>query len=99
VADAAVVCSRYESFCLAALEAQACGVPVVGTRVGGLPTFVADGDSGYLVERDAELFAARLRDVLVSPRRQRLMRAAAVDAASRYSWTATASAIRDIYEV
>ena len=97
-ADAAVVCSRSESFCLAALEAQACGVPVVGTRVGGLPDFVVDGESGYLVGRDPEAFADRLGRTLGGRRRREQLRKAARESARRYSWTATAAAIRDIYE-
>jgi D-inositol-3-phosphate glycosyltransferase len=98
-ADLAVICSHSESFCLAALEAQACGVPVVGTAVGGLPTFVAEGESGYLVPRSPDAFAARLADVLASTRRRRLMQAAAVEAAARFSWTAAASMIREVYDV
>jgi D-inositol-3-phosphate glycosyltransferase len=96
-ADVVVVGSRSETFCLAALEAQACGVPVVGTAVGGLPDFVLEGESGHLVPRSTSALAARLFDVLASRRPH--MRAAAVASAARYSWRAMACAVRDVYAV
>jgi N-acetyl-alpha-D-glucosaminyl L-malate synthase BshA len=46
--DVVLIPSELESFSLAALEAQACGVPVVATRTGGLPEVVADGETGFL---------------------------------------------------
>lgn len=59
--------SEEESFGLAALEAQSCGLPVIATRVGGLPEVIADGETGYLfpvgsVEAMAEAAVALLRD-------------------------------------
>jgi D-inositol-3-phosphate glycosyltransferase len=98
-ADASVVCSHSESFCLAALEAQACGVPVIGTAVGGLPSLIADGHNGFLADRRPDAFAERLGEVLACRRRRRAMGAAAVEVARRYSWAATASAIRAVYDV
>ena len=60
-ADVCVVPSYYESFGLVALEAMACGVPVVASRVGGLKETVIDGHTGYLVPwRCADSFAERL---------------------------------------
>lgn len=59
--------SEEESFGLAALEAQSCGLPVIATRVGGLPEVIADGETGYLfpvgaVEAMAEAAVALLQD-------------------------------------
>lgn len=96
-ADVAVVPSRTESFCLAALEAQACGVPIVGTAVGGLPDIVAEGESGYLVARDPSAFATRLGELLGCASLRRRMRVVAAESARRFTWTATASAIADVY--
>jgi glycosyltransferase involved in cell wall biosynthesis len=48
LADGLIVTSAYESFCLAALEAIASGVPVFGTHVGGIPEVIEHGKSGYL---------------------------------------------------
>ena len=47
--DVLVIPSYYESFGLVALEAMACGIPVIASRVGGLPTTVKDSKTGYLV--------------------------------------------------
>src|SRR5207237_10257970 len=58
-ADTLLVTSRTESFCLAALEAAACGLPVVAPRVGGLPETVIDGRTGHLYEPGDEAGAAR----------------------------------------
>lgn len=98
-ADSVVVCSHSESFGLAALEAHACGTPVVGTAVGGLSHIVTDGGSGFLVEtRDAAVFAGRLKTLLSDPELSNAMRARAVQASARFSWDKTADSFLELYE-
>jgi len=64
-ADLFLLPSEQESFGLAALEAMSCEVPVIATRVGGLPEVVRDGVDGYLVEvGDVEAMAARACEIL-----------------------------------
>ncbi|MFT4188681.1 MAG: D-inositol-3-phosphate glycosyltransferase [Aeromicrobium sp.] len=92
-AAATVVCvpSHNESFGLVAIEAQACGTPVVAARVGGLPTAVSDGVSGVLVDRhDAADYADALRPLLVDASLRDAMSAKAVVHAADFGWEATA---------
>ena len=92
--DACVVPSHSESFGLVALEAAACGVPVVAAAVGGLTTLVDDGRTGFLVEgRDPADFARPLA-ALLSDRglASRLGRAGA-NRAGAYTWAAAADAL------
>ncbi|GAB3355133.1 D-inositol-3-phosphate glycosyltransferase [Modestobacter lapidis] len=94
-ADVAVVPSHNESFGLVALEAQACGTPVVAAAVGGLHTAVDDGVSGLLVEgRDPADYAAAIRRVLT---RRELLAAGARRHASRFSWDRTVDSLVDAY--
>lgn len=86
-ADCCVVPSRSESFGLVALEAAACGIPVVSSAVGGLTTLVADGETGYLVERgDVAGFARRLATVLGDRLHAATLGSAAAERARRYTW-------------
>jgi D-inositol-3-phosphate glycosyltransferase len=92
-ADALLVCSYSESFCLAALEALACGTPVIGTAVGGLPALVRDGESGFLLpHRSPALLADRLVRALSGS-----LRPGAERAAAPYSWDRSAQALLRLY--
>ncbi len=97
-ADVCVVPSYSESFGLVAVEAQACGTPVVAARVGGLPTAVADGASGLLVDgHDPVVWAEVLCSVVGDPERLARWSRAAVLHASRFGWDATAAATLEVY--
>ncbi len=99
-ADVVAVPSHNESFGLVALEAQACGTPVVAARVGGLPVAVAGGRSGLLVPgHRAEQWADALAEVALRPWRRDELGAAAVLHARGFSWDRTADALLDTYTV
>jgi D-inositol-3-phosphate glycosyltransferase len=90
--------SHNESFGLVALEAQACGTPVVAARVGGLSVAVANGRSGLLVAgHRAEEWADALAAVALSPGWRDELGAAAVLHARAFSWDRTADALLDTY--
>lgn len=98
-ADVVTVCSHSESFGFAALEAHACGTPVVGTAVGGLSHIVRDGRSGFLVgSRDPSVFAARLKTLLSDDQLHRQFSGEARAAAAGFSWSETATKFLELYE-
>ena len=97
-ADAVVVPSRSESFGLVALEASACGVPVVASGVGGLLTLVDHGETGYLVpDRDPALFAHYLREIIEHPGHAAALGRRGADRARRYTWSFAAARLRRLY--
>jgi D-inositol-3-phosphate glycosyltransferase len=97
-ADVVLVPSRSESFGLVALEAAACGTPVVAAAVGGLRTVVRDGLTGFLVEgRDPEAFAAHVRRVLADPVLAKSLATEAHALARGYTWSTTAARLRRLY--
>ena len=97
-ADVFVLPSYSESFGLVALEAMACGIPVVASRVGGPSTFVKDGETGYLIPwRCPEPFAQRLDMLLSNPGLRDKMGEAARAKALEMSWTGVAHSMLDYY--
>ena len=97
-ADVFVLPSHSESFGLAPLEAMACGTPVVVSRVGGLKTFVKNGETGYLVPwRRPESFAQRLDVLLASPKLRQVMGKAARAKALSMGWGAVAERMLTYY--
>jgi D-inositol-3-phosphate glycosyltransferase len=97
-ADVLVMPSRSESFGLAALEAQACGVPVVASAVGGLRTVVGHGASGFLVPGHAPAtYADRLLEILGDHELAGRFSAGARERAMRFSWDQTVEGVVDAY--
>ncbi|MGZ5374150.1 MAG: D-inositol-3-phosphate glycosyltransferase [Aeromicrobium sp.] len=99
-AAATVVCvpSYNESFGLVAIEAQACGTPVVAARVGGLATAVSDGVSGILVEGHDPLdYADAFQAILSDPELRESMSQKAVRHAESFGWDITAERTLAVY--
>jgi len=97
-AEAVVVPSYYESFGMVALEAMACGTPVVASQVGGLAFLVQDGITGFTVPVDEPLaLADRLRILTTNPELQHKMGREAAEFARNYSWEKIADQIVNIY--
>ena len=98
-ASAVAVPSYNESFGLVAVEAQACGTPVVAAAVGGLTTAVDHGRSGYLVDgHDPARWADSLSQVIASDEVRERLAAGALTHAQDFSWEATAAATLAVYE-
>ena len=97
-ADLMVVPSHYESFGLVAVEALACGTPVIASKVGGLQYIVQDNENGYLIPlRCAGLFAEKIDSVLGDTALLAQFRRAARPSVTRYSWRSVAAQIRQVY--
>ena len=97
-ADVVLVPSRSESFGLVALEAAACGTPVVANAVGGLLTIVEHGRTGYLVaDRDPDVFARHVTDLVDQPVLARTLGINAAERARRYTWNFAAARLRRVY--
>ncbi len=97
-ADVCLVPSRTESFGLVALEAAACGTPVVAANVGGLRSLVDDGVTGYLVDgRNPAAYAEPVARLLAAPEAAVEMGARAELRSRRFAWSITAARLRRLY--
>jgi D-inositol-3-phosphate glycosyltransferase len=98
-AEVLVMPSHYESFGMVALEAMACGTPVVASQVGGLAFLVQDGVTGYSVpDQDPDALADRLTKILCDSSIRSQMGQQAAEYARQYSWPIITSQIISVYE-
>ncbi len=97
-ADVVVMPSHYESFGMVALEAMACGTPVVASRVGGLMFTVIDGVTGLHVRSgDPEELAGKLRLLMENPRLRRRLGEQAWHVAQQYAWPRIADRVEHLF--
>jgi D-inositol-3-phosphate glycosyltransferase len=97
-ASVVVVPSYNESFGLVAIEAQACGTPVVAANVGGLPTAVVDGETGVLVEgHDPRNYADVIERLLDDDATRDAMSRAGAEHARQFGWEETARRTLEAY--
>ena len=97
--DLLLMTSLAESFCLAALEAMACGIPVLSTRVGGVPEVVLHGKTGFLFPVGDHPAAVRAAvNLLTDPTRHQAMRVMAGERASRYDQNKIVPVYEKLYQ-
>jgi D-inositol-3-phosphate glycosyltransferase len=97
-ADVCVVPSRSESFGLVALEAAACGTPVVAAEVGGLRSLVDNEETGYLIDgRNPLDYAGPIEKLLTDDALRAEMGATAAARTLHFSWSMTAARLRRLY--
>ena len=97
-AEVVVMPSHYESFGMAALEAMACGTPVIASDIGGLGFLVQDGQTGFTVpDGDPELLLEKLSLLLDDRQLRQRMGAAATAYAQDFSWDRITKQVLSVY--
>ncbi len=97
-AEVVVMPSHYESFGMVALEAMACGTPVIASRVGGLAHLIRDGETGFFVPaQDAEALAEKLRLIFVNHELRDQIGACAADYAQDFCWEEITRQMLSVY--
>jgi D-inositol-3-phosphate glycosyltransferase len=97
-AEAVVMPSHYESFGMVALEAMACGTPVIASEVGGLAFLVRDGETGFHVhDRDPEMLADRICRLLTDSQLRQALGEQAARHAQGYGWETIAQRLQKVY--
>ncbi|MGE5374752.1 MAG: glycosyltransferase [Bacteroidota bacterium] len=98
-AELLVMPSHYESFGMVALEAMACGTPVIASEVGGLAYLVRDGETGFTVpDQEPEALTEKITWLLNNRELHRQMSERAMEYAQDYAWEKIAKQIVDVYE-
>lgn len=98
-ADILIMPSYYESFGMVALEAMACGTPVIASQVGGLAFLVQDGVTGFVVPGgDAVALSQKLSDLIQQPDLQAKLGSQAAQYAKSYSWEKISARIKTTYD-
>jgi D-inositol-3-phosphate glycosyltransferase len=98
-ADVLVMPSHYESFGMVALEAMACGTPVIASQVGGLAYLIKDGETGFHVpDQDHEALCEKLLIILKDPHQRERMGLRAAEYAKDYAWVNIATQILEVYK-
>ncbi|EMA58383.1 glycosyltransferase family 4 protein [Halorubrum lipolyticum] len=96
--DLFVLPSEYEGFGIVFMEAMACGTPVIGTDVGGIPTAIDDGETGYLVPKNGvEELAERIDDSLHDPVAYDRLASNAREWAEAHDWNTIAARVKEVY--
>jgi len=98
-ADVVVMPSHYESFGMVALEAMACGTPVIASQVGGLAFLIQDGETGYHVpDQEPSELGEKLTLLLENPAQHEAMGLRAAEYAKNYAWANIAPQILTVYK-
>jgi UDP-glucose:(heptosyl)LPS alpha-1,3-glucosyltransferase len=96
-ADAFVLPTLYETFCLVAHEAAAAGLPLLVTRVSGVEDLIVDGENGWFITRDPDDVARRLGLLHDDPEGARRMGELARRASERYGWDNAVKSHLELY--